>query len=165
MDTVVADLKAANTRRETESRILADQVQGMKDLIPKALEGWKAGGDARLDELSQELQSLKRLLENRVGRSAGTSTPTGKPYPSSANGAEKSRDNENTAESSNGSLKSSFQASAGTPAPAPGIDIPKREASSPKRNTPGGDRRAAIPAWQMAAVNKSGGSSTVEAGA
>ena len=73
---MIADLKAANTRREAESRITADQVAGLKELVPKSLEQWKQNGDARLEELALELQSLKKLLENRVGgRSMAGGTP------------------------------------------------------------------------------------------
>ena len=75
VESVVSDLKAANLRREAESRILSDQVQGLKDLVPKALEGWKASGDGKLDDLGAELQSLKKLVGNRVG-----SQPLGRPY-------------------------------------------------------------------------------------
>ncbi|KAL9631432.1 MAG: hypothetical protein Q9164_005900 [Protoblastenia rupestris] len=168
VDTVVADLKAANSRREAESRIIADQVQGLKDLVPKALEGWKANGDARLDDLSQEMQSLKRLLENRVGRSAGTPTPKAKGnLPASVNGVDKLRNDEPDIRSSDGSSMSSVEAFNGTPAPAPapGITVPKTDFSSSKRVTPGNDRKAAIPAWQMAAASKSADGDTAEAGA
>lgn len=77
VESVISDLKAANSRREAESRILSDQVQALKDLVPKALEGWKASGDAKLDDLGAELRSLKKLVGNRVG-----SQPTllGRPY-------------------------------------------------------------------------------------
>ncbi|KAL9129546.1 MAG: hypothetical protein Q9217_002033 [Psora testacea] len=164
VDTVIADLKAANARREAESRLIADQVQGLKDLVPKALEGWKANGDSRLDDLTQEMQGLKKLLENRVGRSAGTATPTGRGYPlPSANGVDKSKENESNLLSNNGGSTPSIGASSGTPAPAPGITVPKTDNSSPKRGVPGGDRKAAIPAWQMAAAGKSGDGNTAEA--
>ena len=155
VDTVIADLKAANTRREVESRIIADQVQGLKELVPKALEGWKANGDARLDELSQEMQSLKRLIENRVGRSASNSTPTSKGYPPHVlTGNSNSRDNNSTATAGNPNPTSGAVASEGIPAPAPGIDASKGDVSPPKRGGLGSDRRAAIPAWQMAAASK-----------
>lgn len=150
VDTVIADLKAASTRREAESRIIADQVAGLKELVPKSLEQWKQNGDARLEELGLELQSLKKLLENRVGgRSMGaTPEPRMPTYipPPKTNGAP--------------STPSGEAATSGSaaPAPAPGVDVSKRDSSSPKR----GGGRASIPAWQMAAAKKndSGASST-----
>ena len=138
---VIEDLKAANTRRETESRIIADQVTGLKDMVPKALEGWKASGDAKLEELGQEVQSLKKLLENRVGRPAVTPAPTGKGH---LNGNEKPKDNISASPSAESATSSS--------APAPGVTAPKRE-STPLRGYERSDRRA-IPAWQMAAATE-----------
>ncbi|KAG8525938.1 uncharacterized protein KY384_000700 [Bacidia gigantensis] len=153
VDTVIADLKATNARRETENRIAADQIQGLKDLVPRALEGWKANGDARLDELSQEMQSLKRLLENRVGRSAGTSTPIGRGYPTpSTNGSEKSRENQSSTSPAEGDTVSDTQTT-------------KVESSQQKRGLQGSERKAAIPAWQLAAAGKSKEDSTADASA
>lgn len=168
VDTVIEDLKAANTRREAESRIIADQVQGLKDLVPKALEGWKASGDAKLEELGQEMQSLKKLLENRVGRSGGTATPasTGRGYPSQtpANGIEKPKDNllASTSNNSNNTptpKSDSTISNSSAPAPAPGVTTPKSDSSTAASSSgfDRSDRRAAIPAWQMAP--KSGGAS------
>lgn len=144
---VVEDLKAANKRREAESRIIADQVTGLKDMIPKALEGWKVSGDAKLEELGQEVQSLKKLLENRVGRPSGAPISTGKAY---ANSNEKSKDNLSASSSTNsGTTTPNVESASGSSAPAPGVTVPKRE-STPKRGFERSDRRA-IPAWQMAA--------------
>lgn len=48
VDSVRADLKAANTRRENESRSISDQVHGLKDLVPEALDG--AEGERELSK-------------------------------------------------------------------------------------------------------------------
>ena len=167
---VIEDLKAANTRREAESRIIADQVTGLKAMIPKALEGWKAAGDAKLEELGQEVQSLKKLLENRVGRPSGAPTPAGRGHP---NGSEKSKDNLSTFNSANsGTMTPIAESASGSSAPAPGVTGPKRE-STPLRGFERSDRRA-IPAWQMAAAtektesaasSQNAEASTAEAGA
>lgn len=144
---VIEDLKASNTRREAESRIIADQVTGLKDMVPKALEGWKASGDAKLEELGQEVQSLKKLLENRVGRPSGAPIPTSRGY---ANGNGKSRDSLSALNSANTeSTTTNAESASGSPAPAPGVTVPKRE-STPLRGFERSDRRA-IPEWQMAA--------------
>ena len=158
---MIEDLKASNKRRDTESRIIADQVYSLKDVVPKALEGWKAGGDTKLEELGQELQSLKKLLENRVGRpgaSTQTPAPTGRGYPPpEANGGETSRENVTAFASTNtGSGSQTPEPSSNSPAPAPGVTVPKRDSSTPRSGLGRSDRRAAIPAWQMAASGKSG---------
>ena len=157
---VIEDLKAANTRREAESRIIADQVTGLKDMVPKALEGWKASGDAKLEELGQEVQSLKKLLENRVGRPSGTPTPTGRGHP---NGSEKSKDNLSAFNSANSGMTTpNAESASGSSAPAPGVTVPKTD-SAPSRGFERSDRRA-IPAWQMAAAGEKTEPETVPAG-
>ena len=166
IDSIVEDLKAANMRREAESKVIADQVQGLKELVPKALQGWKASGDAKMEELSLEVQSLKRLLENRVGRSAGTSGPTGKGYAlPTANGNEKSSDSFSTLPSTSNGTTSPNKGSPGVAsAPAPGITSPKQDSPAPSNSFERGDRRAAIPAWQMAAAGKSGAANSTPTG-
>ena len=162
---VIEDLKAANTRREAESKIIASQVTELKDMVPKALEGWKASGDAKLEELGQEVQSLKKLLENRIGRPSAAPTPTTRGHP---NSNEKSKDNH----ANSGTTTPNVDTASSSSAPAPGVTVPKRE-SNPLRGFERSDRRA-IPAWQMAAPtektepgasSQSAEASTVEAGA
>ena len=149
VDAVVGDLKAANTRREAESRIIMDQINGLKDQIPKALEGWKAGGDARLEELGQEMQSLKRLLENRVGRSGGAAAPNGTTTRTSHENIKDGRNNH----------KGNKASDTSTPNPEPELSTnpttsPKQEfAPSNPRTFERSDRKA-IPAWQRAASEK-----------
>lgn len=158
IDSVVEDLKAANMRRGAESKVIADQVQGLKELVPKALQGWKASGDAKMEELSLEVQSLKRLLENKVGRSGGSSAPAGRGHAlPTANENEKSSDNISILSRTSNSTTPANRESPGAPsAPAPGITSPKQDGRAPSNNFERGDRRAAIPAWQMAAAGKSG---------
>lgn len=166
LDAVVADVKAANSRREAESRIIVDQVQGLKDMVPKALETWKANGDARLDDLSQEMQSLKRLLENRVGKSAGTSSPAGRGHPpATVNGHDKPKDNVSKPDpESSGDASAAKSPEAGS-ASVQSSSAPKGDLSPVKRAGQGGDRRAAIPAWQMAASSKAADKGTQETNA
>ncbi|MCJ1470504.1 peroxisomal membrane protein pex14 [Pseudocyphellaria aurata] len=152
VELVVSDLKAANTRREAESRILADQVRSLKDLIPKALEGWKASGDGKLEDLGAELRSLKKLVGNRVGNVSTSQQPlTGRPYTGFAANREKPG---SSAGAGAGGLSAAGRTESGdaqddvagsAPAPAPGVTSPKRETPS--------SGRAAIPAWQMSAAS------------
>ena len=60
-------------------------MRALKDIIPKALEGWKAEGDNRLKDLGSELKSLKMLVSNRVG-SQTPATATGRPFGSGFGG-------------------------------------------------------------------------------
>jgi len=152
---VIADLKAANTRRENEARVVAEQVQGLRDMVPKALEGWKEKEDKRVEELGNEVRSLRLLLQNRVGGGGGgAQTPVGGGQGQSygyrgALGGEQER----TSSPSVGSGRvETGDEGAVAPAPAPGITVPKREGSASRGF---GSGRAAIPAWQMAAKNKS----------
>jgi peroxin-14 len=73
---VISELKTASRRREEESRRVGDEVRGLKDLIPKAMEGQKETTDARLRELNSELKSLKTLMGHRMTPAASTSTNT-----------------------------------------------------------------------------------------
>ena len=169
---MIEDLKAANTRREAESRIIANQVTELKDIVPRALEGWKASGDIELEGLGREVQSLKKLLENRVGRAsaAPTATPTSRAHPS---GNEKPKDIFPAFSSaSSGATTPNIESASVLSAPAPGVTVPKRE-SNPLRGSERSDRRA-IPAWQMAAAtaksepegsSQKAEASTAEAGA
>ena len=167
---MIEDLKAAITRREAESRIIAHQVTDLKNMVPKALEGWKASGDAKLEELGQEVQSLKKLLENRVGRASAVSTPTSTGHPS---GNEKFKGSDTMFHLANSGAPTPYGESAGaSSAPAPGVTVPKRE-FNPPRGLEKTDRRA-IPAWQMAplpgktepgASSQKAEASTAEAGA
>lgn len=167
---MIEDLKAANTRREAESRIIANQVTELKYMVPKALEGWKASEDAKLEELGQEVQSLKKLLENKFGRHSMAPTPTSRGQPS---GNEKPKDNLPAFSPANsGTTTPKAESASSLSAPAPGVTVPKRE-TNPLRGLERSDRRA-IPTWQMAAATEKaepGGSSqnaeasTAEAGA
>ncbi len=166
IDSIVEDLKAANVRREAESKAIADQVQGLKELVPKALQGWKASGDAKMEELSLEVQSLRKLLENKVGRSGGSSAATGRGYaPPTANGNEKSSDSFAVLPpTSNCTTPPSKESPGVSSAPAPGITAPKQDSPTPSNTFERGDRRAAIPAWQMAAAGKSGAANSTPTG-
>ena len=164
VESAISDLKIANKRREDENRRIGDEVRALKDLIPKALEGWKADGDGRLKELGSELNSLKKLVGNRVG-SGNAQIPSGRSYVSAytermnASGSTPQDHLASTPQypaSSTDKAEESESSSVTASAPAPGVNVPKRESTSPlsfKDRTSG---RAAIPAWQMAATSNKG---------
>ena len=160
IETVVAELKAANTRRENEARVLAEQVNGMKEMVPKCLEEWKKGGDGRLEEIAGEVSSLKRLVENRVGLAgpgAGRSgTPVqisnggsgGTPATLSSTGQVNGSDDA-VPSAANGASENNVSSEAGPPS-----------TSSSSSSTGGlsgrrSGQKAAIPAWQKAAASNS----------
>ncbi len=153
VESVISELKTANKRREEEARRIGDEVRGLREMIPKALDGWKADGDSKLRELGTELKSLKVLIGNRVGgqsasipggrppaytapSASGSSTPATTPYPSITQPETSEKQEENSS------------------APAPGINAPKRETASSPFSFDGRPTGRAIPAWQKAAATK-----------
>ena len=161
VEAVIDELKAANKRREDEARRLGDEVRGLRDMIPKALDGWKSEGDSRLKELGSEMRSLKMLVGNRVGGGGGGSS-----QPTNTNVPRKPGNNYETFSSRSGtstptnhlsgnsatSMESNEKLDDG-PAVAPGVTAPKRDTSSPFRFD-GKPAARAIPAWQLAAAKK-----------
>ncbi|PYH98297.1 hypothetical protein BO71DRAFT_416403 [Aspergillus ellipticus CBS 707.79] len=158
VETLVSDMKNASRRRDDETRRISDEVRSLKDAIPKALEGAREGNETRLKELGSELKSLKTLLGNRLGGGGGNgaSSPTpGRfsgmsiPTPSAPRPAEEP------------SPAASGPAN-GAPAALPG-QTPQPAQPSPSASTPSlasnplsqFSRSASIPAWQMAAANRS----------
>lgn len=161
MESVMDSLKESLKRRDADSRRLEDDVRGLRDLIPKALEAHKEGTDNRLKDLSQELKSLKTLVGNRMG--SGTPSTAARPTsgvnmwgspaagvngggatpatPAAASSAPAGGSTNNTSETQQQDGSSS---SAATPA--------AQASSSPYARFSNG--RAAIPAWQMAAAKK-----------
>ena len=172
MESVLASLKESSKRQGDDNRRIEDDVRGLRDLIPKALDAQKDVTDTRLKELSSELKSLKTLVGNRMG--SGTARPPAA-TPASYYGAGQtlgaaSTSNNNTSAST---TPATVPASApATPAPeqsaastnaadgqgssATAVSSPAPEkpaaASSPYGRMANG--RAAIPAWQMAAAKK-----------
>ena len=171
---MIADLKAANVRRESEARILADQVAGLKEQIPRALETWKQGEEVKIEEVRGEVSSLKKLLQNRLG---ATGTSNGAQIPNmgvgrgalyggyAASSAPTEQDRGSGAHTpsvgavgASGTMESQDDIPG---APAPGVTEPKRESVSARFGRSGG---AAIPAWQMAAKKNSSDGGSSEAG-
>ncbi|RMJ25751.1 peroxisomal membrane anchor protein [Aspergillus sp. HF37] len=164
VETVIGDLKSSSRRKEDETRRVSDEVRSLKDSIPKALEGAREGNESRLRELGSELKSLKVLLGNRLGGSGGPSspgagkTPVSTPPPAASQPAEESPAPTPAAATAPSAEQES------QPTQAAGAQT----ASTPSSDTPANNplsqlgRSASIPAWQMAAANrsKSGSQST-----
>lgn len=171
VENLVSDLKTSSRRRDDETRRISDEVKSLKDAIPKALEGAREGNENRLKELGTELKSLKVLLGNRLGGSGTTAAPTANrtvgssPIPTSNQGpaqAAAPRPATEDAPSSGPSLNA-LQPTV-TPAeqePTPTPATPAAASASHNSDSPLSKlgRSASIPAWQMAASNRSKSSS------
>ncbi|KAF2760957.1 hypothetical protein EJ05DRAFT_473529 [Pseudovirgaria hyperparasitica] len=160
MEGVITSLKDSSRKRDEDSRRIEDDVRGLRNLIPKALESHKETTSAQLKDLGNELKSLKTLVANRM--SAGTA-PATTPRPVAT-----------TTHNQPGIPGISGSSTGIPPSPAPvapataattsnGVNnassegAPAAAAASDKPQSPYGrftNGRAAIPAWQMAAAKK-----------
>lgn len=153
VENLVGDLKNASRRRDDETRRISDEVKTLKDAIPKALQGAREGNEFRLKELGTELKSLKTLLSNRLGGGAGSGPPiAGRTVSSTTNLPVASRPTEEPAAASppatNGATTTPTNGQEQESSPAP----TGQTNSSPLSQL---GRSASIPAWQMAAANRS----------
>lgn len=167
IETIVAELKAANMRREDDSRRMEAEIKNMKESLPRSVDSVREASERQLKELSSELGSLKLLMGNRMSGSsnfgsAGQGIPRTQPgtFPSTTStAATPSTETAPTTGTSNvnaprqtpsfTSTTTPHQASASVPASTP--------ASRPTSAAFGASsaNKAAIPAWQMAASGKS----------
>jgi peroxin-14 len=160
VENVISELKISSRRREEESRRISDEVRGLRDLIPKAMEGQKENTDSRLKELNTELKSLKTLMGQRMNPTTQTSTNSyGRPS-GSVGASTSAGTTSGTTNFSNANQSSSTEGVSPKPASVSNgmgtesvASIQGRTASPFNTGAPAG--RAAIPAWQMAAANKS----------
>ncbi|KAI9738962.1 MAG: peroxisomal membrane protein pex14 [Claussenomyces sp. TS43310] len=164
VESVIGELKTASKRREEDSRRVNDEILAIKNLIPKAMDGQKEMTELRLTELSTELKSLKKLMGQRMNpASLPATTPStyGRvPGTTSQTPAPPTNGTSDPAPSSNDSAPprtASANNSTGTEAI---ISLQNRSASpfAFGAGTPSG--RASIPAWQMAAANKTASSTS-----
>jgi peroxin-14 len=160
IESIIDELKSANTKREDDARRMESEIKVMKDSLPRSIENVKDASERQLKELGAELTSLKMLMGNRIGGGSGmaaipktqpanissftnNATATATPVQETAPGSS------NNPTGVNGAGKAPSFAmpnSTGQQPPAP------RPASSTSFSSGGG--KAAIPAWQMAAQNK-----------
>ncbi|KAF9252187.1 hypothetical protein DTO006G1_2934 [Penicillium roqueforti] len=154
VESLVADLKNSSRRRDDETRRISDEVKSLKDAIPKALEGAREGNENRLKELGTELKSLKTLLGNRLG--GGGATPVAgrtlgsTPFPSTRPAPEETPATSTPAATNGLAATVTPAEQEPTQAAAPASTI-----QSPNPLSQLGRSAASIPAWQMAAANRS----------
>lgn len=153
VESIVGELKTASRRREEESRRTSDEVRGLKDLIPKAIEGNKEATDVRLKELNTELKSLKTLMGQRMNPNPPQSMqyannnprfPATNPITNSLSGGNNTPivstpTGENASKSATVSTGNTIEATASTQGRS---DAPR------PFNTGAPSSKAAIPAWQ-----------------
>jgi peroxin-14 len=166
VESVLATLKESSKRQGDDNRRIEDDVRGLRDLIPKAMDAQKETTDNRLRELSTELKSLKTLVGNRMSAGpARPSTPTPSYY--GQNQSQSPAPTPNV----NGTSGTSTPAPQTSSAPAPSeqtngtstseakgsttTSTPTTERAAPSSYGRAAGGRAAIPAWQMAAQKKS----------
>lgn len=154
VENVIGELKSASKRREEESRRISDEVRGLKDLIPKAMEGQKESTDVRLRELNTELKSLKTLMGQRLNPSPSSANTYSRPASTTPAPSNAMHVKSATEHALGPSLVNN---SNGTEA----VASPQARSSSPfGTGAPSG--KAAIPSWQMAAHKSTGSVNTVE---
>ncbi|KAK5084565.1 peroxisomal membrane protein pex14 [Lithohypha guttulata] len=166
IETIVSDLKAANQRREDDSKKMESEIKQMRDSLPRAIDTVKEGSERQLKELSTELSSLKALMQNRAGstsasfniprapkpdvssmpynapgvRSPSVSTPTSEVAPGSSN---------NVTGVNGSSTVPSFAVPGGS---NPSTTNTAAAAAKPASTNLGyGAGKVSIPAWQLAA--------------
>jgi len=153
LEAVMADLKSANRRREDDALRIRDEVQALKDAIPKAMNNQKELADTRLREINSELTSLKTLVSQRM-TSGSSSSASNHLRPTSGNAA--------PAISRSGSAGGESADEGGSKA---GGDLPKSMVQSTTNRVSGlsngkSGAKASIPAWQMAMSGQNGGASS-----
>ncbi|KAL8716295.1 MAG: hypothetical protein Q9220_000200 [cf. Caloplaca sp. 1 TL-2023] len=143
VNAVVEELKEGERKREVESRMIADAVHGLRDLVPAALEGWKAQGDGRLEELGKEVAGLKRLIVTRVGGTNGTApSTTSTTTANSGNGSNNTLQPPSSSKSTSPSRSgANNRTSSSTPPPPPSYNLAPGGSNSSERN-PSQERRA-----------------------
>lgn len=160
LESVLSDLKSANRRRDDEAQRVRDDVQGLKDAIPRALNNQKDLTDTRLREVNAELKSLRTLITQRMNPPATSTSvsnylrPTSgnaTPVPTPATGIE------NVEPRINGNPKA---ASVADEQPKPELGSGMGRSSPFSGGATAGGSKASIPAWQLAMAKNAAGPST-----
>ncbi|KAH8170869.1 peroxisomal membrane anchor protein (Pex14p) conserved region domain-containing protein [Sarocladium implicatum] len=146
VEAVVSDLKASNRRREDDAQKIRDEINALKEAVPKAMQDQRDVTDNRMREVNGELASLKTLMTQRMAASSSAQSanplrPTSgnTPQPAkveSATGSENATEGENNAEAA---------------------AAPKSARASSFKSGRSAGGKASIPAWQMAMAQSSTG--------
>jgi peroxin-14 len=139
-----------------------DDVQGLKDSIPRALGNQKDLTDRRLQEVNAELKSLKTLITQRMNPSATSTSVSNYLRPSSGNATPApvaaAGGSENTVNGTSNSKASSV-----TDEQPPALSSSFGRSSPFSSGMAAGGAKASIPAWQLAMSKNTGSSSAAAA--
>jgi peroxin-14 len=172
IESIISELKTANTKREDDARRMESEIKNMKDSLPRSIDNVRDASDRQLKELSAELASLKQLMSNRIGGqgpsgmagipktqpanissiTSSGGTGAGTPTAETAPGSSTNVTGVNTAGKAPSFAMPGSSPSTSIPQQTQSTQQPPRPASSASFSASAG--KAAIPAWQMAAQNK-----------
>ncbi|KAH6618086.1 peroxisomal membrane anchor protein conserved region-domain-containing protein [Chaetomium sp. MPI-SDFR-AT-0129] len=141
LEATIGELKSANKRRDDEAQRVRDDVQNLKEAIPRGLNNQKDLTDTRLREVNAELKSLKTLITQRMNPAATATSASSYMRPAVSG-------------------STTPASTVVTPAPASVENVPETKedilepAASAPRVSPfsGMQAKASIPAWQMMAA-------------
>lgn len=158
LEAVINDLKSANRRRDDEAQRVREDVQNLKESIPRAMNNQKDLTDNRLREVNAELKSLKTLIAQRMNPNATSTSVSNYLRPNGTTSA---------ASSSPATPAPTETETNGSKAAAATEETKRPEyqdyMSTLNRSSPFGSgmgAKASIPAWQMMASNNNAGSSS-----
>lgn len=169
LESVMSDLKTANRRRDDDALRIRDEIQALKDAIPKAMEGQKKTTDNRLYEINTELTSLKTIVSQRMAAVSKPATngvaSTPAPAPAAAATAPAA---EPAAAETAAAPAPKVEDAPESPEPATAAEPPKslaQGAYNKSTRLSGSSGKPSIPAWQQAAANKNKNKDNVGEGA
>jgi peroxin-14 len=174
VESVLQKLRSGEEEREVEGKRVARELEGIRELVPKALAKEREREAERLAELGTEMKSLKTLVASRMPGASGTgnhgiggrsvpsylqnreqqaSTPA--VQPASTNGDSGPA----PPASSTSSAEDKPSTSNSTSTPTASSILPERTASSSpygrfSTSSGGAGKSPAIPAWQLAAKKR-----------
>ncbi|EON99808.1 putative peroxisomal membrane anchor protein [Phaeoacremonium minimum UCRPA7] len=170
LETLMGELKSANRRRDDDTDRVRNDVQGLKDLIPKALTSQQEATDNRLREVNAELKSLKTLITQRMNPTATSTSVNNYLRPSNGNATPSATTPSPaplaatvTDENTNGTNGTNGQTTE-EPKPSGYQDYVSSLGRSSPFGTGAPASTASIPAWQRAMATKSAASSSAANG-
>ncbi|KAK4185569.1 peroxisomal membrane anchor protein conserved region-domain-containing protein [Podospora australis] len=161
LESVIGELKSANRRRDDEAQRVRDDVQNLKDSIPRALSSQKDLTDSRLREINAELKSLKTLITQRMNPTA-TSTSVNNYLRPQTNGTSSTPV---TPSVTPAPVETPSEASKDEPKSTTYQDYLSNSTRSASPFSSGLQAKASIPSWQMSASKKSAAAAAAPAAA
>lgn len=166
LETAITGIKSSSKRRDDEAERVRDDVHGLKDSIAKALEAQKKLADERLQEVNNELKSLKTLISQRMNPSASAANTSTYLRPTTGNATPTPAATTPSTPTPGASSSSAAGNENATPSGKAAEDTAKPDVTSPLgRSSPFTSGVTAanvrIPEWQRAMVTKKASTSTI----